>query len=120
MHLLNVLIEKKKYYASFLMSAIIMLHASLASISPHKLFESLSESGVDPYLLVMEVSETKVSSLEQEGPFRGMDERVFFSTSVPASCAHADRSRCLHSLLCAEDALLLSPPGDKHIVVSRK
>lgn len=50
------LIAKKKFYASAMMSAILMLHVALASISPFKLFDTMSGRGVDSYYRAMDVS----------------------------------------------------------------
>lgn len=47
---------KKRFYASVLMTALLMLHVALASISPFKLFDNITNGGFDSYIRAMDIS----------------------------------------------------------------
>ncbi len=47
---------KKRFYASIMMTALLMLHVALASISPFKLFDNITNGGFDSYIRAMDIS----------------------------------------------------------------
>ncbi len=49
-------VAKKRFFASVLMAALLMLHVVLASISPLKLFDSIANDGFDSYIRAMDIS----------------------------------------------------------------
>lgn len=51
------LYTRKAFYASSLMTAFLLLQVALASISPLRLFETVSNRGVDSYIRAMEISD---------------------------------------------------------------
>lgn len=68
--MIRLLLDKKRFYASVIMSAILMLHVALMSISPTRLFESASGCGVDSYIRVMDVASGEGSAPRIEGRVR--------------------------------------------------
>lgn len=47
---------KKRFYASVLMTALVMLHVAIASISPFELFDNITNGGFDSYIRAMDIS----------------------------------------------------------------
>jgi hypothetical protein len=72
---------KKRFYASVLMTALVMSQVALASISPFQLFYTIANGGVDSYIRAMDIS--NVNSLVTNPDNRPRPRGRFVSLTDP-------------------------------------
>lgn len=105
--MIRILLDKKSFYASIIMSAILMLHVALMSISPTRLFESASGRGVDSYIRVMEVASGEGSAPRIDARARAASAVLSDSAASEAPLEHRS------AVIFASSAPFLSMPhGD--------
>jgi hypothetical protein len=77
---------KKRFYASVMMTALVMLHVALASISPLRLFDTIANGGVDSYIRAMDISNVNslVTNPDNRPRLRG---RSVTLSDLPVQCA---------------------------------
>jgi hypothetical protein len=77
---------KKRFYASVMMTALVMLHVALASISPLQLFDTIANGGFDSYIRAMDISNVNSLAANPDNRPR-LRGRSISLADLPVQCA---------------------------------